>query len=56
MTNTMDSISTKQQVLQDIEDKRAADAAHHIEIGRENAMRGVALYSSRNNDDKREVK
>ena len=56
MTNTMDSISTKKQVLQDIEDTRAADAAHHIEVGRNNAMRGVVLRSGRNNDDKQEAK
>jgi conjugal transfer mating pair stabilization protein TraG len=56
MTNTMDSIASKKQVLQDIEDTRAADAAHHIEVGRKNAMRGMVLDSSRNNDDKQEAK
>ena len=56
MTNTMDSIATKKQVLQDIEDTRAADAAHHIELGRNNAMRGVAPWAVRKTDNKQEDK
>ena len=54
VTQSHDAVQDKKHVLQETADNLASDTGHRLDIGRQNAKRGVAWHPLRNNDDKKE--